>query len=157
MRDLIGATAAGAAPRVRVRLDTQMVPNLKSGTVWGTLPGTSDETVFIVAHRDGWFDGANDNGAGVATMIGLAEFFAKMTPQQRKRTITFLGTTGHHNSGPNSGAWFAEHPEVFAKASLLSTPSTPAPRRAATTRFATRTRPRHPLGTRAGRGSPRLS
>ena len=34
-------------------------------------------------------------------------------------TITFLGTTGHHNSGPNSGAWFAEHPEVFAKAALL--------------------------------------
>ena len=119
MRDMIGATAAGSAPRVRVKLDTQMVPNLKSGTVWGTLPGTSDETVFIVAHRDGWFDGANDNGAGVATMIGLAEFFAKLTPQQRKRTITFLGTTGHHNSGPNSGAWFAEHPEVFAKASLL--------------------------------------
>jgi hypothetical protein len=96
-----------------------MVPNLKSGTVWGTLPGTTDETVFIVAHRDGWFDGANDNGAGVATMIGVAEFFAKMTPQQRKRTITFLGTTGHHNSGPNSGAWFGEHSEVFAKASLL--------------------------------------
>jgi Peptidase family M28 len=119
MRDMIGATAAGSAPRVRVKLDTQMVPNLKSGTVWGTLPGTSDETVFIVAHRDGWFDGANDNGAGVATMIGLAEFFAKLTPQQRKRTITFLGTTGHHNSGANSGAWFAEHPEVFAKASLL--------------------------------------
>jgi len=119
MRDMIGATAAGSAPRVRVKLDTQVVPNLKSGTVWGTLPGTSDETVFIVAHRDGWFDGANDNGAGVATMIGLAEFFAKLTPQQRKRTITFLGTTGHHNSGPNSGAWFAEHPEVFAKASLL--------------------------------------
>jgi hypothetical protein len=119
MRDMIGANAAGASPRVRVRLDTQTVPNLKSGTVWGTLPGTSDETVFIVAHRDGWFDAANDNGAGVATAIGLAEFFAKMTPQERKRTITFLGTTGHHNSGPNSGAWFAEHPEVFAKAALL--------------------------------------
>jgi hypothetical protein len=83
------------------------------------LPGTSDETVFIVAHRDGWFDGANDNGSGVATMIGLAEFFAKMSPAQRKRTITFLGTTGHHNSGPNSGAWFAERPEVFAKGALL--------------------------------------
>ena len=119
LRDMIGANAAGAAPRVRVSLDTQMVPNLKSGTVWGTLPGTTDETVFVVAHRDGWFEGANDNGAGVATMLGVAEFFATMTPQQRKRTITFLGTTGHHNSGPNSGAWFGEHPEVFAKASLL--------------------------------------
>jgi hypothetical protein len=119
MRDLIGANAAEATPRVRVRLDTQMVPNLTSGTVWGTLPGSSDETVFIVAHRDGWYDGANDNGASVATMIGLAEFVAKMSPALCRRTITFLGTTGHHNSGPNSGAWFAEHPEVFAKAALL--------------------------------------
>ena len=119
IRDLIGANAAGPAPRVRVRLDVQMVPNLKSATVWGTLPGTTDETVFVVAHRDGWFEGANDNASGVATAIGLAEYFAKMTPAQRRRNITFLGTTGHHNSGPNSGAWFAEHPEVFAKAALI--------------------------------------
>ncbi len=119
MRDVIGAQAKGAAPRVRVRLDVQMVPDLKTGTVWGSLAGTTDEKVFVVAHRDGWFEGANDNASGVATLIGLAEHFAKIPAAQRRRTITFLGTTGHHNSGANSGLWFSEHPEVFEKAALL--------------------------------------
>ena len=96
-----------------------MVPNLKTSTVWGSLPGTIDEQAFVVADRDGWFDGANDNASGVAAMAVLAEYFAKMTPAQRRRTITFLGTTGHHNTGANSGSYFAEHPEIFAKAALI--------------------------------------
>ena len=69
MRDMIGANAAGAAPRVRVRLDTQMVPNLKSGTVWGTLPGTTDETVFIVGHRDGWFEAVSYTHLTLPTIL----------------------------------------------------------------------------------------
>jgi hypothetical protein len=87
--------------------------------VWGSLPGTTDETIFVIAHRDGWFEGANDNAAGVATMLGLAEYFAKIPQSQRRRTINFLGTTGHHNSGAQSGTWLSQHPEVFAKAALL--------------------------------------
>jgi len=51
--------------------------------VWGSLPGTTDESIVIVAHRDGWFEGANDNGTGVATMLGLAEYFAKIPQAQR--------------------------------------------------------------------------
>ena len=117
VRDLIGH--AGGTARAAVRLDVDRVPNLKSGTVWGTLPGATDETVVVVAHRDGWFEGANDNASGVATMIGLAEFFAKLEKAQRRRTIVFLGTTGHHNSSAESGAWLAQHPEVFAKTAVL--------------------------------------
>jgi hypothetical protein len=105
--------------RVKVRLDVQRVPNLKSRTVWGTLPGMTDETVVVVAHRDGWFEGANDNAAGVATALGVAEFFAKIPKEQRKRTIVFLGTTGHHDNGAESGAWLTAHPEFFAKTAVL--------------------------------------
>src|SRR5207245_70111 len=65
--------ARGDAPHVLVKLDVTMQPNLKTSSVWGMLPGTGDENVVIVAHRDGWFEGANDNGTGVATMLGLAE------------------------------------------------------------------------------------
>jgi hypothetical protein len=118
LRDLIAASAAAPA-HLKIRLDVDMTPNLKSATIWGSLPGTTDETIFVVAHRDGWFEGANDNAAGVATMIGLAEYFAKIPQAQRRRTITFLGTTGHHNSGAQSGTWLAQHPEVFAKTALL--------------------------------------
>jgi hypothetical protein len=128
MRDMIGAAATGPAPHVKINLDVQMVPNLKSGTVWGTLAGTTDETVYVVAHRDGWFEGANDNAAGVATMLGIAEYFSKVPKAQRRRTIIFLGTTGHHNgraieagksTGAESGVWMASHPEMFAKTALL--------------------------------------
>ena len=44
------------------------MPDLKSGTVWGKLPGTTDETIYVEAHRDGWFESATDNASGVATL-----------------------------------------------------------------------------------------
>lgn len=118
MRDFIAQAGAGEV-HVKIVLDVKRVPDLKSATIWGTLPGTTDENVMVVAHRDGWFEGANDNAAGMATMIGLAEYFAKVPKEQRKRSIIFAGTTGHHDNGAESGAWFTEHPEVFAKTAVL--------------------------------------
>jgi len=119
-RDLIAeTTAAGTPAHVRIKLEIEHVPGLKTGTVWGTLPGQTAEQVMVVAHRDGWFEGANDNGAGVATLLGIAEHFARVPKEQRRRTMVFLGTSGHHNSTAESGAWLASHPEVFEKAALL--------------------------------------
>jgi hypothetical protein len=119
IRDLIGRSRDGKPPRVKIRLDVKNVPNLKTATVWGSLPGTSDETIFVVAHRDGWFEGATDNGSGVATMLGLAEYFAKVPKEQRRRTIYFLGTSGHHDNSGMTGHWLADHKEIFAKTALI--------------------------------------
>jgi hypothetical protein len=119
IRDLIGQARGGQPPRVKVRLDVKTVPNLKTATVWGSLPGTSDETIFVVAHRDGWFEGAVDNASGVATMLGVAEYFAKIPREQRRRTIHFLGTSGHHDNTGMTGHWLADHKEVFAKTALI--------------------------------------
>jgi hypothetical protein len=99
-----------------------MVPDLKTSLVWGTLPGASDETVYVVAHRDGWFDAAGDNAGGVASMIGLAEYYAKAPQATRPRTMVFIGLDGHHNSGEGSavgGRWLGEHRDtLFAKTAL---------------------------------------
>jgi Peptidase family M28 len=119
MREMIARAPSGSAPRVTVSLDVKMVPNLKTATVWGTLPGTGDENIIVVGHRDGWFEGANDNGTGIATMLGIAEHFAKVPASQRKRSIIFLGTTGHHDGTAESGTWLAEHKDTFAKTALL--------------------------------------
>jgi hypothetical protein len=118
MRDLIGRSER--APRVRIRLDVQQVPNEKSSLVWGTLPGASDETVYVMAHRDGWFDAATDNASGVATMVGLAEHFAKIPQVRRRRTMVFVGLDGHHNdSGGVGRLWMVAHrDELFAKTAL---------------------------------------
>ena len=119
VREMIGQARGGAAPHVKLRLDVRMAPGLKTSTIWGSLAGTTDENIMIVAHRDGWFEGSNDNGTGVATMLGLAEYFSKIPKEQRRRTIKFLGTSGHHDNAAMSGRWLADHKEIFAKTALL--------------------------------------
>lgn len=118
IRDLIGK--ANPRPRVRIRLDVRNVPNAKSALVWGTLPGATDETIYVMAHRDGWFDAATDNASGVATMIGLAEHFARVPQPRRRRTMVFVGLDGHHNdSGGVGRMWMVDHrDELFAKTAL---------------------------------------
>jgi hypothetical protein len=115
--------ASGQPVRVQVRLETRLVPNLTTSIVWGTLPGASDETIYIIAHRDGWFDAAGDNAGGVASMISLAEHYAKIPQAQRPRTMVFLGIDGHHNSGEGSGIgqrWLSENrATLFAKTALM--------------------------------------
>jgi Peptidase family M28/PA domain len=116
LRDLIGKQPA----RLHVKLDVKMEPGRRTGTVWGTLPGATDETVYVLAHRDGWFEAGTDNASGVATMIGLAEYFAKIPKANRRRTIVFLGSSGHHNGANLSGTWLLDHrDEVFAKTALF--------------------------------------
>lgn len=126
VRDLIGqalSTGSGQAPRVKVRLDVKVEPNLKTALVWGTLPGATDETVYVIAHRDGFFDAAGDNAAGVASMIGLAEHYAKIPMAQRRRTMVFIGLDGHHNSGAGAAVgtnWLYDHrDQFFGKTALM--------------------------------------
>ena len=108
--------------KVKVTLDIQKVPNLHTALVWGTLPGATDETIYITAHKDGWFESASDNAGGVASMLGLAEYYAKIPQAQRKRTLVFIGLDGHHN-GADGGVgrrWLTENrAKLFAKTALL--------------------------------------
>jgi Peptidase family M28 len=124
VRDLIASLPSGQNARVKATLDVQMVPNLKTALVWGTLPGVSDETIYIVAHRDGWFEASGDNAGGVAAMVGLAEYYSKIPQAERRRTMVFIGLDGHHNTGPGSavgGVWLndpANKATLFAKTAL---------------------------------------
>jgi Peptidase family M28 len=124
VRDLIASLPAGATAHVKATLDVQMVPNLKTALVWGTLTGATDETIYIVAHRDGWFDASGDNASGVAAMVGLAEYYSRIPQSQRRRTMVFIGLDGHHNSGPGSAvgrAWLnepANKAKLFVKTAL---------------------------------------
>jgi hypothetical protein len=122
MRELIGSAPANHPPQIKIRMDAEWVPNEKSYLVWGSLPGTTDETVYVIAHRDGWFDGAGDNASGVASMLGLAEYFAKVPQSQRRRTLIFIGTDGHHDIKPGGFGreWMvANRDKLFAKTALM--------------------------------------
>ena len=129
IRDLIGKASANGTPHIKIRLDADWVPNQKSYLVWGTLPGATDETVYVIAHRDGFFDAAGDNASGVASMLGLAEYFAKVPKSQRRRTMIFIGTDGHHNIKPGGFGreWLvANRDKFFSKTALMINAEHPA-------------------------------
>lgn len=129
LRKMIAEASPGNSPHVQIRLDAGWLPNQKSYLVWGTLPGQTDETIYVIAHRDGFFDAAGDNASGVATMLGLAEYFAKLPKSQRRRTIVFLGTDGHHNIKPGGFGreWLvANRDKFFAKTALMINAEHPA-------------------------------
>ena len=123
VRDMISAAPQGQPVRVSVELDVEMVEGLQTALVWGTLPGASDETIYLIAHRDGWFDAAGDNASGVASIIELAAHYARIPQAERPRTLVFVGLDGHHNSGEGAGLgrmWMVDHrSELFAKTALM--------------------------------------
>jgi hypothetical protein len=128
VRDLIAKSPADP-PHVRIRVNAKWASGQKSFLVWGTLPGATDETIYVIAHRDGWFDAAGDNASGVATMLGVAEYFARMPQSQRRRTMIFIGTDGHHqvNPGGYGREWLtANRDRFFAKTALMFNAEHPA-------------------------------
>ncbi len=124
-RDIIAAMPPGQSARVKVKLAVQRVPNLKTAQIWGTLPGATDETVCIMAHRDGWFDASGDNASGVAGMLGLAEHYAKIPRSERRRTMIFIALEGHHNYGGGDGSmvgntWLTDNRQKFFARTALA-------------------------------------
>lgn len=109
VRRMIETTPAGKSPRIAIRLATEMIEGSKTATVWGTIPGMTDETVIVGAHRDGFFEGAADNASGIATLIGLAEYFSKLPKDKRRRTIMLAGTPGHHGTPDLGFKWIQDN------------------------------------------------
>jgi hypothetical protein len=91
-----------------------------SHNVIGTLQGTEfpDEWVMVSAHYDRWWHSANDNEAGVASMLEIAR--ALSGSYHPKRSVMFLATGGEEEGVVDSahpwlaGSWaFVQaHPEV---------------------------------------------
>ncbi|MGI9307708.1 MAG: M28 family metallopeptidase, partial [Gammaproteobacteria bacterium] len=116
-RFLIDAmAAAGAEQPIRVKLNYQseIRPSWEGMNVRGTVPGETDEWVLVIAHLDGYFDSANDNGAGLASLIALAKHFA---PENRKprRNMMFVGTSAHHEFSDGADSFIAQHSDILEK------------------------------------------
>lgn len=114
LRDRLGR---GERVTVNLQLQSRMVPGLKAAHVWGTLPGATDEEILIIAHMDGFFQAALDNASGLAVMMGLLEHYASIPREQRRRTIRFLGSVGHHG-GPGTRGLHDERETALANTVL---------------------------------------
>ncbi len=87
----------GRAVSLHLRLATEEREGLKTGNIWGVLPGASEEQMLIMAHTDAFFEGAMDNASGLAMMLDIARHYAGVVQAQRPRTLVFLTTPDHHH------------------------------------------------------------
>ena len=94
--------------RISASVDVDMIEGRTSASQYGMLPGTSDETIIITAHQDGWFEAALDNASGLAVMVALAEHFSQVPREQSRRNMIFVGTAGQHIGSPNSPYMLAQ-------------------------------------------------
>jgi hypothetical protein len=88
------------AVRVQMRVDNQRYSGLSAANGVAVIPGRTRPNEYIVlnAHADAWFDGAGDNGDGLAVLVALARHFAR--PDMRQdRSIVFVASAGHHSGG----------------------------------------------------------
>ena len=112
LREKIEESTPGTLPRLYVRLDVDMVPDLTTSSVWGEIPapkGGAEGDIIVVAHRDAFFEGKSDNATGVATALGLAAHFARIPLEERHRTIKIIGTPGHHDLEGIGQDWLLEN------------------------------------------------
>jgi hypothetical protein len=80
-----------------VRLDVPPLRDVPTEYTIATLPGTSDEEIVVMTHTDGYFQGAMDNAAGMASALELARFYARQPLQARRRTMKFIQFPDHHH------------------------------------------------------------
>lgn len=101
---ILRRAAHGGTARIRYRLDARHVEGVTHDVV-GTLPGgrTNRDGLVACAHTDSMFDGALDDATGVAGLIGLAHYFAKLPASRRPKPMTFLCVTGHDTGFPHLG------------------------------------------------------
>jgi acetylornithine deacetylase/succinyl-diaminopimelate desuccinylase-like protein len=95
----------------------QTVPGLgrvRLQNLWASAPGTLQDTIVVMAHRDdsGVGPGANDNASGTAALVELARAFARpespiQAAVQATHTLVFLSTDGGAFGGLGA-ARFAE-------------------------------------------------
>ncbi|MCE5252546.1 M20/M25/M40 family metallo-hydrolase [bacterium] len=85
--------AVGNKTRVKLSYRTRFIPNAKTSSIIGKLPGESTDEIVYYAHLDTVYNspGANDNAASLIMVLLIAHAFAGTKP---KKTLTFIATTG---------------------------------------------------------------
>ena len=119
LEDVLAAGGTANPPRARLSLQAEVRDSWRGKNVIGLIPGQIDEYVVIVAHLDGYFESANDNGAGLAAMIALAEHYAKPDVERPRRNLLFVGTSGHHEFSDGVESFIAAHSDILDKTALV--------------------------------------
>jgi len=104
--------------RVKFSLGCRMLPDADSANVVADVRGREkpDEIVLLGAHLDSWdlADGANDDGAGVVTMMEVGRLIAQLNPAPR-RTVRVVLYMNEENGSAGGKGYAAAHAAELAR------------------------------------------
>lgn len=106
LRDRLGE---GAAIEVRLDLEIEIRREVPTANLVAVLPGRSEEEIVLAAHTDGYFQGAMDNAAGLASMLEIARHHAALPEEARPRTLVFFLFPDHHHGEVGLKSWEQAH------------------------------------------------
>ncbi len=107
-----------------LKCHAKLTPDARADTIVATLPGPSDEVVFLTTQTDGPNECNENGGLGV---LALAAYAAKVPKGKRKRTLVCSLPTGHYafgavadkvtGSGKRAGTRgvMDEHPDIVKR------------------------------------------
>ena len=116
LRDVLGS---GKKVEISLSLDIEIRKNVETAISVARLEGASDEEIVIAAHTDGYFQGAMDNAAGLASGLEIARHYAAMAVEDRPRTLLFMLFPDHHHG--ELGLKMFEENHDWGKVCLLYT------------------------------------
>lgn len=114
----LGGIARGGPTRARLVLDARL-EDAEGRTVYGLLPGASDDLIIVNSSYNGWFTAAVER-LGSAIVLHLAEAFAALPRAARPKSLLFVLSSGHEvgNLGAEhfafkTGAGYFDHAVLF--------------------------------------------
>jgi len=87
--------------------------------VWGILPGKTDDIIMISSHHDSAFEGASEDGTGVAMVLAQLRAWSKIPKEKRPRSLLFLVTTGHLYAGIGAETFTRKYKDSLLKNVLV--------------------------------------
>ena len=115
---LMARLAARGPISLKLTLTPQILPDADSFNVIADWPGTdkADEIVIVSGHLDSWdlATGANDDGTGVASAMGVIETLKKLDYRPR-RTIRVIAWANEENGGRGAQAYQEANKDLTGK------------------------------------------
>ncbi len=119
LEDVLDTAGAESKLKVRMQLKVEDRDGWKTQNVIGMIEGTGDEYIVLTAHLDSYFQGANDNATGVATMIALAEHYSRGDAPKLNRNLVFIATGAHHDESIGVDHFIENYPDILEKTALV--------------------------------------
>jgi len=78
--------------------------------IYVQIPGESEETIFVTTHHDAAFEGATEDGSGIAMILAMAKTWKSMADRKTlPKTLLFHLSAGHFYGGKGAEVFAEEH------------------------------------------------